>query len=624
MNSPAEPPAMPKGLTDKAISIALAVLYTKEIWYTIGGFIGLIMICHWGSVVLSKCIQWSKTPIDDVERRSLAARRGRTSLRRLPLALVNLWRVMAFRCTLRIGKSYSLCLSDVFCTMAYMAVIFTFALLNTTDLEGKIFDVKFYSNRAGGLAAVQFPLITALGTKNNVISLLTGVSYEKLNNLHRMAARVLFVLLWIHAGPKFAAGITSAEASEQWLQFGFLAGFGFAALIVISLRPVRAAAYEFFFYTHFALAFLILLGGYFHLAEFKLQKYIWPSFLVWGLDRFIRLARVLYFKLTPYIVARPEITSAGIETKAYAEPLTPDLVRLCVPRPPGFSWSPGQVAYVIVPSISRLPIEAHPFTIASLCDSEMEKQSPLSEKGREHWSDLVFLINAQAGFTKRLANHASKGRQDPLTVLIDGPYGHSPDLSGSDELVVVAGGTGISYALPMLLAAAKKGTCRRVLFIWSIRDPSHLRWVAPALMKAISMAPARMSMSISVYITSSTKLDLPKLLDTFDSDAQSLRSSFNRSEESVFTEKKLGGGPSVSGLLDLHAVQISYGRPNFDSILYDEMLNADGHMTVGVCGSQAIARAVRSALKVNPFAGANGVLKGGPSVTLHVESFGYA
>ncbi|TFK45843.1 hypothetical protein OE88DRAFT_1085175 [Heliocybe sulcata] len=623
MNSPAGSPAMPKGPTDKTIRVALAVLYSKEIWYTMGGSIALIMICHWGSVVLSKCTHWSRTPIDDVERRSIAARRGSTSLRRLPLALVNLWRVMAFRCTIQIGKSYSLCLADVFCTMAYIAVIFTFALVNTTDLKGKMFDVGYYSNRAGGLAAVQFPLITALGTKNNVISLLTGVSYEKLNNLHRMAARVLFVLLWIHAGTKFAGGVTVAEA-EPWLQFGFLAGFGFVALIVISLRPVRTAAYEFFFYTHFALVFLILLGGYFHLAEFKLQKYIWPSFLVWGLDRFIRLMRVVFFKLAPYVVARPTVTSAGLEATAYAELLTPGLVRLRVPRPPGFTWSPGQVAYVIVPSISRLPIEAHPFTIASVCDNEMEKRSSLSEKGREHWSDVVFLINGQKGFTKRLADHAAKGRQEPLTVLIDGPYGNSPDLSGSDVLVVVAGGAGISYALPMLLAAAKAGTCRRVLLIWSIRDSSHIRWATPVLMKAIAMAPHTMSISVAIHITSPVKLDLPRLLDTFDSDARSLHSQFSRSEESVFTEKKLEGGPSVSGLFDLHAVQISYGRPNFDSILYDEMLNADGHMTVGVCGSQAVARAVRSALRVNPFAGGNSVIKGGPSVTLHVESFGYA
>jgi hypothetical protein len=42
-----------------------------------------------------------------------------------------------------------------------------------------------------------------------------------------------------------------------------------------------------------------------------------------------------------------------------------------------------------------------------------------------------------------------------------------------------------------------------------------------------------------------------------------------------------------------------------------------------VCGSQAIASATRAALRFPVSSPAN-VLRGGPSVTLHVESFGYA
>lgn len=39
-----------------------------------------------------------------------------------------------------------------------------------TNLEGQKFDEYYFTNRAGVLAVSQFPLITALGTKNNVVA----------------------------------------------------------------------------------------------------------------------------------------------------------------------------------------------------------------------------------------------------------------------------------------------------------------------------------------------------------------------------------------------------------------------------------------------------------------------
>lgn len=39
-----------------------------------------------------------------------------------------------------------------------------------TDLEGVKYDIAYWGNRAGTIAASQMPLVTALGTKNNVLS----------------------------------------------------------------------------------------------------------------------------------------------------------------------------------------------------------------------------------------------------------------------------------------------------------------------------------------------------------------------------------------------------------------------------------------------------------------------
>ncbi|KZT21993.1 hypothetical protein NEOLEDRAFT_1164338 [Neolentinus lepideus HHB14362 ss-1] len=595
-------------VTDRTIRNALAGLYPKEIWYFISSFIFLLSVVH---LLASPA----------------SSKRGTTSLRRIPAAVVNAWRIIAFRSTLQIGKSYSICLADMFVIFVYILVLFVWALVNTTDLEGVKFDWTFYSNRAGTLAASQFPLITVLGTKNNVLTLLTGISYEKMNNLHRMSARVLLVLLWLHAGSKLVMpkGIDADQVGTFWLNIGYASVFAFSLLALVSIRPVRAVAYEFFFYMHFALAFVVLLGGVYHTANFNYSHYVWPSFLVWGLDRFIRLLRVIIYAVSPHLTRAKSTTDQTTEVSARADMLSPDLVRLRVPRPPGFSWSPGQLSYIIVPSISRLPFEAHPFSIASIHDAELETESHSAEKGKEHWSDIVFLISARKGFTRRLADKLSQKGESTMKVLLDGPYGSSPDLDSSDTVVLIAGGTGISYTLPLLLSLAKKGRCRRVHFIWSVRDSNHLRWVSPTIVKALSLAPTSMSISISIYVTASSIIDLPKHSNFANIDLNSMPAesteSLNTGHGTSLTLEKTATGVD---LFDLRAVQVLFTRPKFDKLIHSEMEGADGHTSVCVCGSQGIARAVRSSVRVNPFAGPNSILKGAPSVTLHVESFGYA
>lgn len=48
-------------------------------------------------------------------------------------------------------------------------------------------------------AYVQMPFIIGLASKNNVISYLTGISYQKLNFFHRATGRVALICSWTHA-----------------------------------------------------------------------------------------------------------------------------------------------------------------------------------------------------------------------------------------------------------------------------------------------------------------------------------------------------------------------------------------------------------------------------------------
>lgn len=141
---------------------------------------------------------------------------------------------------------------------------------------------------------------------------------------------------------------------------------------------------------------------------------------------------------------------------ATLEPLSPNFLRLRLRRPPHFHWSPGQTAYLIMPSVSTIPFEAHPFTIASI-DTTGEV-TPASDKEslgetEPYWKELVFFINVHGGFTKKLGDVAQKGEK--IKVFVDGPYGKSPDLTYYDTSVLIAGGSGISFTLPLFLDGIK-------------------------------------------------------------------------------------------------------------------------------------------------------------------------
>ncbi|KAL0959061.1 hypothetical protein HGRIS_014361 [Hohenbuehelia grisea] len=585
--------------------------YPWQLWYSLAVFIFIVALFQFVSMVHAK----RPRKRAGSEKAHLAGPRQAVALRKLPAAIVNCYRVMAFRWTLDFGGGYTLNMAEVFLTCGYIALLFTWAFINTTTTKGKKFENNYWSNRAGSLAISQFPLITALGTKNNLISMITRVSFDKLNFLHRMIARVVFVLIWVHGAGRLAKGLRPGQWEQTWCWLGVFAAVAFTVLCIISLRPIRAKSYEFFFYTHCALVLMLMVGGYYHATYRKFHWYMVPCFIIWGLDRLTRLIRIVAFNHAYFGFSK----GAGT-FDAHTELLSDGIIRMTVRRPKHFHWSAGQTAYLTMPGVSTLPFEAHPFTIASL-DTNGDDQTASIENamfpgtnGRradsKYWKELVFLINPQAGFTRRLANVAA--RNGAVKVFIDGPYGPAPDLCRFDTSVLVAGGVGVSYALPVFLDIIErvregKSLCTRILFIWSIRDISHASWVSETLYKALMLAPAGLEIHIKLFVTGHA----PDVVSWGDSESMLSKSPISpRSAQ-------------APPLLGLPAVQVNTGRPDLRSILCQEADCTNGRMSVNVCGSRSISNAVKAALSF-PVSSVNSVLKGGASVTLHVESFGYA
>ena len=155
---------------------------------------------------------------------------------------------------------------------------------------------------------------------------------------------------------------------------------------------------------------------------------------------------------------------------------------------------------------------------------------------------------------------------------------------------------------------------------------AHVRWIEEALVKVVQLAPPSLTISIRIFITRPLSM----------AESQSPDSVPSSPIEKKGTHDPIVTMSDLPLLSLLSGVKVNHGRPNLDALLKEEASITPGRMSVNgkygnlrhvqatyrptVCGSQRIARAVRRALRF-PVSGSS---TGMPSVTLHVESFGYA
>jgi hypothetical protein len=282
-----------------------------------------------------------------------------------------------------------------------------------------------------------------------------------------------------------------------------------------------------------------------------------------------------------------------------------NMTRVVVQCPQALQWKPGQHAYISMPGISWM--QSHPFTIVSVSQH-------LSAPGP---NDLVLLIRACKGFTKIVADLASKNdsrsgsissttswsdltlENDMIEVStrswIDGPYGDfHPRLELKYQSVVcVAGGSGVTAALPWLVyvssrmrqgANGKRGVhgkklCKARSFnlVWSIRHLSWIRWAAQEMSEALR--------DVMVANSQPVRRDKPEELHQFrkGSIAAAQESPSFKLKISIYVTQPVEDYEMKAALLDLylgagvdvynpHAkVEVLRGRPDYEAVLPNMM-----------------------------------------------------
>ncbi|OAL51138.1 ferric-chelate reductase [Pyrenochaeta sp. DS3sAY3a] len=393
-------------------------------------------------------------------------------------------------------------------------------------------DVGF---RCGVITIAQLPLIFLLSGKNNIIGFLSGVSYERLNWIHRWCARCMLLTATLHMGYFFSAWAPYDYIGYQ-LKNNKIVWKGLAAWCVLvwivfsSMTPIRGWSYELFVIQHLV-SFALLLAFVFIHTPVEMNVYIWIPVGIFFFDRTFRALRVLYANLS---IFHPSQKNEGEEKgfwacKAEFEPLPHDTTRIRIRNPP-INWTPGQHVFLSCHSVA--PLQSHPFTIASIPEDGV----------------MEFLVKAETGGTRRFFRHAKKhhGKSEAPsnTVAIEGPYGYLRPLRQFDSIVLLAGSTGATFTVPLLRDALRGweenaspnsklqhdsffrkqsgSATRSVRFVWVVKSKGQLGWFSEQLssiytdFQNLQGRLRDIKLEISVYVTCD---------DTFTEEHKSLLST---------------------------------------------------------------------------------------------------
>ncbi|KAF7789296.1 hypothetical protein EIP86_000240 [Pleurotus ostreatoroseus] len=626
--SPSASASKAAAAASKALRKKLNTQNPKQLWWFLACTIGVAMFLNIFSIL------WAFKRRRDLKRPSSppAASSGKVSLKRLPAAALTASRILAFRWRI---PAVSMTLLEVFLTSMYLMAVLIWEFVNTSNLAP-----TFWANRAGHIAASQFPLIVGLATKNNAIEFLTGISHEKvgvavslytqylikhvqLNLMHRAISRVMLLMVWIHWWGRVSMSTSpKGSVSQPWRVYGLVAGILQTIITFISIAPIRKRFYEFFFLTHVVLVFVTLVLSHLHCADPGYAYYIWPCWIIWGLDRVSRWLR--YAILTNF--HSPNKSPAELELVNH------DTIRITVRRWVPFGWRAGQHMFLAFPTLG--PVESHPFTIATIPEGE----------GKE--MEMVYIVRARDGFTKRLREHiVDKDGLCRAPVFMDGPYGAPPDITVFDTCVFFAGGSGVTYTMSRMRELVNavhsgKACAKRIVWVWAVRHYcellslstvsianlillAHINWLGTELKKTVTAVPDGVDLSIMIYVTTGTSANgsATQTLNGHEQDVQ--EKDADPEKDGDFDEKnsvEIVNTTAFDASLDMKDVTVVSGRPDMRKILEDSVTTSTGPVSVDVSGPDSLVASIRTTLS-SSFASPIAVLKGTPTVQLNIESF---
>lgn len=441
----------------------------------------------------------------------------------------------------------------------------------------------------------------ALKSSWSPITYLTRLTHEELNPYHRALGRIILIFLSLHASFYLnffiQKSLLAKRIRDPDVILGLLAITTFLTLGTTALAWVRQKNYFLFFLIHVTASVLILPILYFHVSH--LRTYIIESAIIY------------------LILIAQRNTSVQKTPNAKLTRLSHNLLSITIPLTPSLSNSktfhPGQHIYLSLPSQTRLRL--NPFTIANLPKKD---------------THIRLVLRALNGTTRLLANtippsspSKTPSKQTTIPLNIEGPYGsaaHFPNLATYNRILLVAGGVGATFTLPIYrhLIEQQEGIhtkAQTIKFVWAVKSIEDAEWAFPYL-------DAKDADGIELYVSSSSRATPSPTTRVREDEDEGME--LQERERLLMGQDGVVSGDSSSSHKpsSLPPNLTTYPhRPNLQSIVtrlfatHQDDPHPPTKIAVLVCGPAGMGAALRREVGV--------WVRGGKEVWWHNEEFGW-
>ncbi|KAK6421430.1 hypothetical protein LTR95_016803 [Oleoguttula sp. CCFEE 5521] len=409
-----------------------------------------------------------------------------------------------------------------------------------------------FSDRVGALAYALTPLAVLLAQRESVLSLVIGIPYQHFSFLHRWLGRIIFAQSFLHT-----LGWTLVETwlyqpqpkvytdflKQQYAVWGCIAMLFITFLTVFSTQwAIKRTGYEFFKWTHWIIAILYIAACWGHWT--KLACWMIPSLALIFIDQGMRMLRLLALHTGVIKSGKFGFRPAHAKVRMIGESY--DIVaRIDFDFEHKEPWQPGQHFFLCFPALSIW--SSHPFTTAS---------SPDPRSSIQHHT---YLLRVRKGQTSQLATIAqSKGTIDTL---MTGPYGLGFPKYDTQNVLLVAGGTGVTFTLPIAFATIRQLIIPQAVvdFVCVIRRAQDLLWLPTELAELKAMLPDNVSLRIKIFVTRESTAHLAPCCDVkpVSGKAKLIDSEKTSSQSSSLTVSELSSGAVLQALLTVDQTRFS-------------------------------------------------------------------
>jgi NAD(P)H-flavin reductase len=437
----------------------------------------------------------------------------------------------------------------------------------------------------------------------NPVAYLLRSSHEQVNRWHRVLARVTTTLLCLHA-TLYLNFFVKRDRLDRLVDpvvfAGVVAFLGLNLMVTTALRPVRRYSYRLFFIVHLVLGITIPLVILIHAVPARI-------FLIEALG-------VFFLDL----VSRKMDTATGHAT-VESIPGT-NLIKISASIPHAkvnrFRAHPGSHIYLSLPAAARNTMSAtsvshllfeflfNPFTVAAVDDDSGDLTLVARHSGGPMTAALGRLARAA-----RPRNTNSDMDEDKIPLAIEGPYGAASRFghlsTDFDRILLVAGGVGATFTLPLYRSIASENPNAKVEMVWALRGAGDATWAVTGKEAQALLRDNNLRLFITGDIAG------PEVPDPSRRTANGVAEGSGASDGEVelsamYRDRRRGRYTS----------QHNRKRPDLKKIVDDLFKHGpEERVAVLVCGPKEMAREVREHL--------GAWVHRGRSVWYHKEGFGF-